>query len=58
MGHKKLFWFSKSLAAKNMWRLIHNDMLWGRVLVSKYISSSSILEWIRSPRKIVHNSSI
>jgi len=33
-GIKKSFWFLKSLADKSMQRLIHSDMLWGKVLVS------------------------
>jgi hypothetical protein len=36
MGGKNIFWFSKSLAAKILWRLIHNKALWGRVLLETY----------------------
>jgi len=36
-GIKNLIWFSKALATKSMLSFIHNDMLWGRVLSSKYL---------------------
>jgi hypothetical protein len=57
-GIKNIYWFCKSLAAKSLWRLIHNKMLWSRVMTSKYLSGMTIIEWIRSPRKTVINSSI
>jgi hypothetical protein len=34
-----------------------NKMLWGRVLISKYLEGKSIEEWFRSPRKSVSVSS-
>lgn len=46
-----LFWFNKALAAKILWRLISNKMLWGRVLTSKYMAGKSIEYWFKSPRK-------
>jgi hypothetical protein len=44
-GIKNIVWFSKALATKSLWRLIHNRMLWGRVLISKYMARKSIEEW-------------
>jgi hypothetical protein len=38
--------------------LIHNKMLWGRVMTSKYLSGNKFVEWIQSPRKSIVNSSI
>jgi hypothetical protein len=55
-GIKNLNWFCKSLGAKSLWRLIHNSMLWGRVLKSKYFGNKSIKEWFRLPNKLGNKS--
>jgi hypothetical protein len=52
-GIHNLFWFSKALASKSLWRLLSNKMLWGRVLTSKYLAGKTIEEWFRCPRKSV-----
>lgn len=57
-GIKNLVRFSKALAAKILWRLIHNQMFWGKVMVSKYMDGSTFEEWFRRPRKSVSNSSL
>jgi hypothetical protein len=57
-GIKNIVWFCKLLVAKSLWRLIHNNMLWGRVLTSKYLAGKSFVEWFRSQKKIGNNSSI
>jgi len=58
MGIKNLFWFSQALAEKSTWRFLHNGMLWGRVMSSKYLPRKNFIEWIRSPRKNTQNVSI
>jgi hypothetical protein len=45
-GIKNIYWSCISLAAKSLWRMIHNKMLWGRVMTSKYLSGMTIIEWI------------
>jgi len=57
-GIKFLFYFSKALAAKIICRLIHNQMLWGNVMVSKYLAGISFEEWFFQPKKSISNSSI
>jgi hypothetical protein len=57
-GIKNLVWFYHALVAKIMWRLLHNDMVWGRVVSSKYISGMSFIEWIKIPTKNTQSSSI
>jgi hypothetical protein len=36
-GLKNIYIFSKTLAAKNLWRLVYNEHLWGKVMKSKYV---------------------
>jgi hypothetical protein len=48
-GLKNIFLFSKTLAAKSVWRLISTTSLWTKVTQQKYVAPLSILEWIRSP---------
>jgi hypothetical protein len=48
---KNLNWFCKYLATKSLWRLIHNTMLWGRVLKSKYFGNKSVKGFIL-PKKL------
>jgi hypothetical protein len=50
-GIQNMVWFNKALETKILWRLIHNRMLWGRVLISKYLVGKSIEEWFRTSRK-------
>jgi hypothetical protein len=57
-GIKNLVWFCHALDTKSMWRLMHNEMLWGRVMTVKYIHGMSIVEWLRQPTKTTQNSSI
>jgi hypothetical protein len=46
------------LVTKSLWRLISNNLLWGRVLISKYLAGKTIEEWFRCSRKLVPTSSI
>jgi hypothetical protein len=46
-GIKNLIWFSKSLVAKSLWRLLHNEMLWGKVLSSKCLQGKTFIDWIK-----------
>jgi len=57
-GIKNLIWFNKDLTANSRWGFIHNDMLWGRVLSSKYLKGRNKIDWIRQPRKDTQNCSI
>ena len=50
-GLKNIFLFSKALAAKGGWRLINSSSLWTKVVIQKYIESTSLETWIRSPQK-------
>ena len=55
VGLKKIFLFSKSLAAKSIWRLISSPSLWREVVIHKYISWDSILDYIRKHVKNLNN---
>jgi hypothetical protein len=57
-GLKNPFLFSKALAAKNVWRLIQGKGLWVQVIRAKYISPTIVEDWVRNPKKQVHNASI
>jgi hypothetical protein len=48
-GLKNIFLFSKSLAAKSVWRLITTKILWTKVVLLKYVAPLSLIEWLRSP---------
>jgi hypothetical protein len=54
-GLKNPFLFSKALVAKNVWRLFRGKGLWVQVIRAKYISQTTIEDWVRNPRKQVHN---
>jgi hypothetical protein len=53
-GIKNIYRFCISLATKFLWRLIHKNLLWGRVMASKYIPC---MEWIILPGKSSLNGS-
>jgi hypothetical protein len=57
-GLKNIFHFSKALATKSVWRLIKGKGLWCQETLQKYIFLESIDDWIRRPRKSMHNVSI
>jgi hypothetical protein len=50
-GVKNIFWFSKVLVAKSLWRLTQDSMLWGRVMATKYFSGRSVVDWFKEPIK-------
>jgi hypothetical protein len=50
-GVKYILWFSKALTSKSLWRLIHNSMLWSRVMASKYSPRRSVVECFPKPNK-------
>ena len=39
--------FAKSLAAKNVWNLLHGTGLWVQIAFQKYIYPLSLMDWIR-----------
>jgi hypothetical protein len=47
-GLKILFLFSKTLVAKNVWRLVQGQGLWAQVMKSKYLSPYIFQEYIRN----------
>ena len=51
-GLKNIFLFSKALAAKGGWHLVHAENLWTRVVVEKYIALDSVEDWIRKNNKV------
>jgi hypothetical protein len=57
-GLKNIFRFSTVLAAKCGWRLISTTNLWTEVILQKYISPSSLFDWIRNPQKNFRGGSI
>jgi hypothetical protein len=57
-GLKKPFLFSKSLIAKNVWRLIQITSLWVQLIKSKYISLDTMEEWVKKHIKRVQNVSM
>ena len=50
--------FSKSLAAKNIWRLIKGDGLWGLAVTREYIYPRIVLKLIQLPENKRRNISI
>ena len=52
LGTVSSCYFAKSLAAKNVWNIIHGSGLWVKIVVQKYIHPMTILDWIRSPIKL------
>ena len=57
-GLKNIFWFSTALAAKCKWRLISTTSLWTKVIMQKYITPSTLIEWIRNTEKSCRGGSI
>jgi hypothetical protein len=55
---QNIFLFSQALVAKLIWRLITSDKIWTSVIKQKYIYSSTLLDWIRSPLKKSANCSL
>ena len=52
LGLKSIFVFSKPLEAKSRWWLLNTTGLWIDVIWHKYISPSSIMDWIRPPWRV------
>jgi len=50
-GLKNPFFFSKTLATKNIWGLIQGKRLWVQIVTAKYISPDTMEKWIKNPRK-------
>ena len=57
-GLKNIFHFSIDLVAKCGWRLISTTSPWTEVIAQKYISPSSMIEWIRNPQKSYRGGSV
>lgn len=47
-GIKHLSLFNISLCSKNLWRVLSDDGLWGRIIRRKYLKNILILTWLRS----------
>jgi hypothetical protein len=50
-GHENPFFFSKALAAKKLWRLIQERILWVQVVRAKYIAPNIMEDWIKNSIK-------
>lgn len=46
-GLKNIHLFRMALAAKSLWRLMHNEGLWREIMIAKYIAPRSIEDWIK-----------
>lgn len=57
-GLKNIYKFSTTLDAKCGWWLISTTNLWTKVVIQKYISPSTLIDWIRSPQKSSKGASI
>jgi hypothetical protein len=58
MGSKKTLSLLQATSCKNVWRLIQGKGIWVQVIRAKYISPSSVEDWVRNLVKQVHNASI
>ena len=43
--------FSKALASKSVWNIIHGTWLWVQIVIHKYIRPLTVLDWIRDKDK-------
>jgi hypothetical protein len=43
-GVKNIHWFTKELAAKSLWGLTQNSMLWGKEMATKYFPGRSLVD--------------
>jgi hypothetical protein len=54
-GLKNIFLFSKSLAAKLIWRFLKTNSPWTDIITHKYTHPNSIEYWVRSFDKKINN---
>jgi len=57
-GIKILSLFNRALAVNTLWCCVMKDDLWHRVLLDKYLPSTTIVAWLKSTSKLQHNVSI
>ena len=57
-GLQNIYKFSTTLATKCGWQLISTTSLWMKVVVKKYISPFSLIDWIRQPQNTYKGGSI
>jgi hypothetical protein len=48
-GFRNIFHFSKSLATNTLWRVLMGVGIWHEVIKDKYLPSTTIINWLRSP---------
>jgi hypothetical protein len=48
-GLKSIFSFNTALLASSLWRAVTIDSIWHRIVIDKYIGSSSFADWFRLP---------
>jgi hypothetical protein len=54
-GLKDLWLFGKDLASKYLWVFINRDNLWRSILVDKYISLESLMDYMHRRNKRIHD---
>jgi hypothetical protein len=47
-GILNIFYFSKSLAAITLWRVLMGEGVWHRVIIDKYLCNTNVITWLRS----------
>ena len=57
-GIKNIFRFSSALVVKCGWRLISTTILWTEVILQKYITQSTLIDWVRNTEKNCRGGSI
>jgi len=48
-GFHNIFHFNKYLASNTLWRVSMGDGIWHEVIKEKYLPSTTITNWLRSP---------
>jgi hypothetical protein len=54
LGFNHMIWFSRALVSNTLWCCLMKDGLWHRVIMDKYISSSSVVSSLRRPSVSSH----
>jgi hypothetical protein len=45
------------MITSSLWRVLHEDSLWHRVIVDKYLHNSPLISWLRKPRHLLNSAS-
>jgi hypothetical protein len=56
-GLKDRVMFGQVLASKSLWVFLMQESLWSHILITKYISPLSVVDWIRQRNKHIPNAS-